>query len=103
MGLGADPLFCGRNPLRYREHIRVDYVQTARTLQCGRSPVHQLALLAMGYQTVLEPVRGHHKNQKMVGPRHAKPHRDGLGGRRFLHSALVLPAEHACFVVTGGL
>ena len=61
MEMGANAILCRRNTLcRRSDDICAHHVQKARAIQHGRRLIHQLALPAVGHQTFLEPIRGHH-------------------------------------------
>ena len=75
-----------------------DDVQAFGHEQCRYSPVYRMAVSALGDKTVLEPVRGHHQEQKVVDSGDGDTDMRGFGGRVLYHRHVCRPYVqiHAC-------
>ena len=54
MGMDTHTVYGGRHPVCHSDVCGNHHVRTLRTEQCANSPLHILALFALGYQTFLE-------------------------------------------------
>ena len=66
MGMGAYPVFCGRDSVFHSECHIGDHVQEYGHVQRGYRHVYRTSLSAVDGQASLEPFRGHHQDQEMV-------------------------------------
>ncbi len=64
--MDPDPVLCQWSSLRGCDDGISDHVQAAGYIEYGHRPVYQLVVFTLGYQAVLESIRGYSQDQESL-------------------------------------
>lgn len=103
MDMGTFALFRRRSSLRGCYDYIAGDVQTNGNFEHGSSSIHQLAEPSMGYQTALESVHRHHKNQALLDYLNAIADRCRTSRNSFHYSYRFISANHSSNILADGI
>ena len=101
--MGAVAVFRGRHTIRYGDDTVAGALQADGDVQRRHYVLHGMAEPAVGTETAVEPLCGHHKDETVVDNINATAPRGGTGRRGVYHTHAVLGAGHDVLLLADGL